>query len=140
MRSHVDLSVLVTDDAEQRQRRLDEEFTLDDSDATSIALQSGNDYNLAASAAAIPVSFGGVTTTSLILIVAFDEIQIQLGSNTAPLITIPPVPAVSGGALSTAQKSQQPGVVYMRARVGSIFLTNPSNALVARAFVAVAGV
>lgn len=140
MRAYVDLSLLVSDDADQRQKRLDEAFVIDDSDATSIALEYGGDYNLAPNASNVAVSFGGVTTSSLVLIIAYDAITVKLGSNTAPAILMPPVPAATGGVLSVAQKSQQPGVWVMRAQVGSIFLGNPSSSASARAFVAVAGV
>lgn len=71
---------------------------------------------------------------------AYDEVQVQLGSNTAPLVNVRPVPAsAAASVMSLYQRQSQPGVLFLRGKVASLFLSNPSASAAARVFVAVVG-
>lgn len=140
MRLFATIRALFSFDLDQRQKAFDQEVTFDDTDAATAAIPQSGEVLLPPSAASQPFGFGSVTAASLLLIVAYDEIRVQLGGNTAPPIAVRPVPA-SAPALVTSvyQRAAQPGVLLLRGRVDSLFLTNPSSTAPARAFVAVVG-
>lgn len=140
MRVFLDLRTLVSFDLDQLQKVFDQQVVFDDTDPGTAAVVQSGLVNLAASASAVAFDFGSVSAASLLLIVANQEVQVQLDSNTAPLVPVRPVPASAAAALSsTYQRASQPGVVVWRGKVTNLFLTNPSSSLAAQAFVAVVG-
>lgn len=140
MRTFVTMHALCTFDLDQVQEAFNQQVTFDDTDpATASQVQSGL-VTLAASTASQQFSFGSVGSADTLLVIAYDRVQVQLGSNAAPLVDVTPVPASSAATLfSVYQRHPQPGLLLLRGKVGSLFLTNPSSAGTARAFVAVVG-
>jgi hypothetical protein len=140
MRVMVYTKIVVSQDDEQRQKLLDFENTYDDSDDTTASTWASGQLVLAPSASAVEYPFGGVTNAAFVLIVASQECKVQVNSNSAPLVEIPVVPAVTGGSiLSQFQTIQNPGIWLLRTNVQSLFFTNPSSALPATVFVALVG-
>lgn len=140
MRTFATLQVLHTFDADQVQEAFNQQVAFDDTDpGTTAHVQSGL-VTLAPSTTSQQFSFGGVTSACMLLVIAYDGVEVQLGSNTAPLVGVTPVPASAAAAvMSVYQRASQPGVLFLRGKVSSLFLTNPSSATPARVFVAVIG-
>lgn len=140
MRVFVDLKTLVSFDLDQLQKAFDQKIVIDDTDPGTAAVVQSGIVNLTASAASIAFDFGAVTSASLLVVIAYQEVQLQLDSNTAPLVNVRPTPAATAAAITSAyQQQSQPGVVIWRGKVGSLFLSNPSSSIAAQAFVAVVG-
>ena len=140
MRVFVNIQALVTQDSAQRQKLLDQAITFDDSDATTAATFKSAIVKLDPLDASVAFDFGDVDEASTLIVVAYDEIQLQLDSNTAPLVAVRPVPSVlPASVLSRFQREEQPGLVVWRGKIGSLFLTNPSTTQPASAYVAVVG-
>lgn len=140
MRTFATLHALCTFDVDQTQEAFNQQLTFDDTDpGTASQVQSGL-VTLAPSTASQQFSFGSVSSADTLLVIAFDHVQVQLGSNAAPLIDLIPVPASNAPAVvSVYQRQQQPAPLLMRGKVGSLFLTNPSSTASARVFVGVVG-
>jgi hypothetical protein len=140
VRTFADVRVLCTFDQDQLQKAFDQHVVFDDTDpGTASQTQSGL-VSLAASATSQAFDFGSVTAADTLLVVALQEVQVQLDSNTAPLVNVRPVPAsAAASVLSMYQQQPQPGVLFLRGRVTSLYLSNPSVDLPAQAFVAVVG-
>lgn len=140
MRTFAALRVLCTFDLDQVQDAFDHEVTFDDTDpGTASKVQSGL-VVLPPSAASQPFDFGSVVSADTLLVIAYDPVRVQLGSNVAPLVDVIPVPASpASSVVSTFQRSPQPAPLFLRGKVGSLFLTNPSTSAVARVFVGVVG-
>ncbi len=140
MRTFVDLRALCTFDADQLQEAFDQRITFDDTDPTTASQVQSGLVTLAPSATSQQFSFGSVSPAASVIVIAFDHVQVQLGSSAAPLIDLTPVPASAASAVtSTFQRASQPGHLSMRGKLGSLFLTNPSSAVPARVFVGVVG-
>jgi hypothetical protein len=140
MRVFATLRALCTFDLDQKLEAFDQEVTFDDTDPGTAANEQSGVVVLAASAASQQFGFGAAASADTLIVVAFDEVQVQLGSNTAPLVSVRPVPASAAAAVtSTYQRQAQPGLLFLRGKVSSLFLTNPSSTAAARAFVAVVG-
>lgn len=140
MRVFVNLQALCSFDLDQMQEAFDQAVTIDDTDVITAAIVSSGMINLAPSATSIQFPFGSVTSASLLLIVANQEVLAQLDSNTAPSIPVRPTPAsAAASVVSTYQRTAQPGLVLWRGKVTSLFLTNPSSSVAAQAFVALVG-
>ncbi len=140
MRTFATLQVLCTFDLDQVQEAFNQQVSFDDTDSgTASQVQSGL-VTLAASTSSQQFAFGGVASADTLLVIAYDEVQVQLGSNTAPLVNVRPVPAsAAASVMSLYQRQAQPGVLFLRGKVGSLHLSNPSGLLSARVFVAVVG-
>jgi hypothetical protein len=140
MRTFATLQVLHTFDIDQVQEAFNQQVSFDDTDpGTTSYVQSGL-VALAPSASSQQFVFGGVTSADTLLVLAYDNIQVQLGSNTAPLVDVRPVPASAAAAvMSVYQRSSQPGCLFLRGKVASLYLTNPSVSASARVFVAIVG-
>jgi hypothetical protein len=140
VRVFLDINALASFDLDQLQEAFSQHITIDDTDPGTAALTQSGIINLAASATSVQFPFGSVTSASLLLIVANQEVLAQLNSNTAPSVNVRPTPAALAAAVtSTYQRAAQPGLVLWRGKVTSLFLTNPSSSLVAQAFIAVVG-
>jgi hypothetical protein len=127
MRAFLQLAVLVTDDPSQLQKLIDRNKVVDDSSSTASTFHSGT-VTLAPSASAAAVSFGGVTNASVLYVEADGEIQLQLDSNSAPLVPVRPTPAQpAASVLSEFQLAAQPGLVFWRGKITSLYATNPSS-------------
>jgi hypothetical protein len=132
--------VLCTFDLDQVQEAFNQQVAFDDTDPTTASQVTSGLVTLAPSASAQQFAFGSVSSADTLLVLAYDRVQVQLGSNTAPLVDVIPVPASSPAAvLSVHQRVAQPGPLFLRGKVGSLFLTNPSSTTSARVFVAVVG-
>jgi hypothetical protein len=140
MRTFATLHALCTFDLDQQQEAFDQQVTFDDTDlSTASQIQSGL-VTLAASAASQQFSFGSVSSADTLLVIAYDEVQVQLGGNTAPLVNVRPVPASAAASVASVyQRQSQPGVLFLRGKVASLHLTNPSSTASARVFVGVVG-
>jgi hypothetical protein len=140
VRTFATLQVLCTFDLDQVQDAFNQQTTFDDTDAsTSSTVQSGL-VTLAPGATSQQFVFGGVTAASTLLVLAYDAVKVQLGSNSAPLVGVVPVPASGASAVSSVyQRQSQPGILFLRGKVSSLYLTNPSSTASARVFVAVVG-
>lgn len=140
MRVFLNLDVLASFDLDQLQQAFSQNVTIDDTDpGTASVVQSGI-VTLAPSATSVQFGFGSVTSASLLLIVANQEVLAQLDSNTAPSVNVRPTPAqIAAAVTSVYQQQAQPGLVLWRGKVTSLYLTNPSSSLSAQAFVAVVG-
>lgn len=140
MRTFATLRVLCTFDPDQTQEAFDQQVVFDDTDAgTASQVQSGL-VTLAASVASQQFGFGSVVSADTLLVVAYDRVQVQLGGNTAPLVDVTPVPAAPAASVTSPyQRQSQPGVLFLRGKVASLHLTNPSSATPARVFVGVVG-
>lgn len=139
MRVFINLEALATFDVDQVQKAFDHAITFDDTDSTTAAVESSRLVNLAANEGPVAFDFGSVTAASLLLVVAYQEVSLQIDDVTAPLVPVRPIPAFPpAGILSRYQRVAQPGLVLWRGKVSSLFLTNP-NATAASAFVAVVG-
>lgn len=134
------IALLASRDVDQRQKLLDFASTFDVNDATVGTFESGV-HTLTPSQANYAVPFGGVTNASTVLIVADAEVQVRLDDPAAPLIPIRPIPALPEGSvlLSTFQSFDQSGVLFIRGKVTSIYLTNPSSANPAQVTVTLIG-
>lgn len=140
MRMFATLHALCTFDPDQAQKAFEQEVTFDDTDATTASTVQSGTVVLAPSAASQAFNFGNVGPADTLLVLAYDEVQVQLGSNTAPLVNVRPVPSnLPALVTSVFQQNPQPGILFLRGRVSSLFLTNPSSSAPARAFVAVVG-
>lgn len=140
MRTFLSVRALCTFDADQLQEVFDQRVTIDDTDPTTASQVQAGLVTLAASTTSQQFSFGSVVSADTLLVVAFQEVQVQLGSNTAPLVSVRPVPASSAAAVdSVYQRQSQSGVLLLRGKVGSLYLSNPSSAVAAQVFVAVVG-
>lgn len=140
MRTFVNLQALVTYDIDQVQQSFNQQVTFDDTDDVTSAVEHSGLVTLAASAAAVPFDFGSVTSASMLLVIAYQEVHLQLDSNLAPLVPVVPIPSnLPAAVYSRFQRIDQPGLVLWRGKVGSLFLSNPSTTDVAKAFVAVVG-
>jgi len=140
VRTFATLQVLSTFDLDQVQEAFNQQVTFDDTDpVTASQVQSGL-VTLAPSATSQQFNFGSVGPASTLLVLAYDAIQAQIGSNTAPLVDIRPVPAGTAVSITSVfQRQPQPGVVFLRGKIVSLFLTNPSASASARVFVGVVG-
>ncbi len=127
-------------DLDQLQEAFNQQVAFDDTDAgTASQVQSGL-VTLAPSTSSQQFAFGSVSSADTLLVLAYDEVQVQLGSNTAPLVNVRPVPAsAAASVMSLYQRQAQPGVLFLRGKLASLFLSNPSSSLPARVFVAVVG-
>jgi len=140
MRTFVTVHALCTFDLDQLQEAFNQQVTFDDTDPTTASQVQSGLVTLPASASGQQVPFGSVSSADTLLVLAYDRVQVQLGSNAAPLVDVVPVPASAPTAVfSVYQRQPQPGVLLLRGKVGSLFLTNPSSSAQARAFVAVVG-
>lgn len=144
MRLLAQLSFLATRDADQRQKLLEQLLTIDDTDETTAKTYQASDLTLLASASDQAVAFGGVTNAAAVLIVAFQEISVKLNAGGAPggqqSFRITPVPAVASGSIvSQFQEEDQPGVLFVRGKVTSIHLGNPSSTATAEALIVLIG-
>ncbi len=140
MRTFATLHVLCTFDVDQMQEAFNQQLTFDDTDpVTASQVQSGL-VTLAPSITSQQFPFGSVSSANTLVVIAFDHVQFQLGSNSAPFADLIPVPASNPPAVvSVYQRQQQPAPLIMRGKVGSLFLTNPSSTASARVFVGVVG-
>ncbi len=140
MRIFVNLQALATFDVDQVQEAFNHNVTFDDSDSVTAAVVQSGLVQLAPNATSIAFDFGSVTSASTLLIVAYQEVLLQLDSNLAPSIPVRPVPAnPPTSILSRFQRQDQPGLVLWRGKVSSLFLSNPSLTEQASVFVAVVG-
>lgn len=140
MRTFASLTALVTKDLDQRQKYVDELLSFDDDDASTSSTFNGGLINLAALDADIAVAFGGVTSASMVLIIAYQEVTVKFNGAGSPAIPVRPTLAkVDGAILSNLQKFDQPGIVLWRGKVDSIHLGNPNATEVAEVYVAVVG-
>ncbi len=140
MRVFVNLQALVSLDADQVQEALNQTLTFDDSDEETAAVIQSGLISLPASAVSTEFDFGGVTAASTLLVIAYQEVLLQLNSAVGASIPVRPVPAAAAeDVLSRFQRSSQPGFVVWRGKVDSLFLSNPSATTAASVFVAVVG-
>lgn len=140
MRAFIELIALVSQDADQLRKLVDIDQSIDDTDADTASTFSSTHTSLAASAANVPVDFGGVTKASMFLILAYDDITVRLNDITAPPVRVLKTPAVDNATvLSNIQKYDQPGIMLVRGRVDSAFLTNLSSTAAAKVYVALVG-
>jgi len=140
MRTFVTLHALCTFDLDQVQEAFNQQVTFDDTDPTTVSQVQSGIVTLAASALGQQFLFGSVGPASALLVIAYDHVQVQLNGSTAPLVDLVPVPASSPAAVvSVYQRQQQPAPLFLRGKVTSLHLTNPSGSAQARAFVAVVG-
>lgn len=140
MRAFVNLQALVSLDVDQVQEVLNQEITFDDNDATRAAVIQSGLVSLAGGATSQQFNFGAVTAASLLIVIAYQDVSLQLNSNTAPTIPVRATPASTAeNVLSRFQRDAQPGLVVWRGKVSSLYLTNPSATVAASAFVAVVG-
>jgi hypothetical protein len=140
MRVFINLQALVTNDDDQRQKLLDQAITFDDTDATTASTFQSAIMKLDPLDASVPFDFGDVDVASTLIVVASDEIQLQLDSNTAPLVTVRPIPAFAAASiLSRFQREEQPGLVVWRGKISSLFVSNPSTLDSASVYIAVVG-
>ena len=116
-------------------------------DATNIAFDDTDPRNtecvvnritLPPGAADTPIDLGDITTTTMILIVAYSDITFKINDMTqsAALVT---TPAVGSGALSPLQKESRPGVFVCRGALASMTVSNLSMTTPARILTAVIG-
>ncbi len=83
MRTFATLQVLCTFDLDQLQEAFNQQVAFDDTDAgTASQVQSGL-VTLAPSTSSQQFAFGSVSSADTLLVLAYDEVQVQLGSNTA---------------------------------------------------------
>lgn len=140
MRTLASLRVICSFDLDQQQKTFDQQVTIDDTDATTASCVQSGLVILAPGAASQQYGFGSVSSADTLLVIAYDHIQVQLGSNTAPLVDVTPVPASNAAAVTSPfQRSSQAGPLFLRGKVGSLYLTNPSSTAPAEVFVAVVG-
>lgn len=140
MRAFLNLQALVTLDVDQVQEALNQEVTFDDDDATRAAVIQSGLVTLAALETSTPFNFGSVTSASLVIIIAYQDVSVQLNDIAAPSVPVRTTPAFgSTGILSRFQRADQPGLVVWRGKVDSLFLTNLNTTTAAQVFVAVVG-
>lgn len=140
MRTLASLRVICSFDLDQQQKAFDQQVTFDDTDSTTASCVQSGLVILAPGATGQQYGFGGVTAADTLLVIAYDRVQIQLGSNAAPLVDVVPIPANSASAVTSPyQRESQAGVQFLRGKVSSLFLTNPSSTVPAEVFVAVVG-
>lgn len=144
MRTFAQLSLLVSKDADQRLKLFEQLIALDDSGTTSAKTFQASDLTLAASASDVAVAFGGVTNANTLLILAYQEIAVKLnaGGSPGPQQSFRVVPLAATGSanpLSTFQINAQPGVLFIRGKVTSVHLSNPSSGATAEALIILVG-
>ncbi len=140
MRVFLNLQALVSLDLDQVQEVLNQEVTFDDNDETTAAVIQSGLVSLAASETSTPFNFGSVDTASLLIVIAYQDVSIQLDDVAAPSIPVRVTPASEAtDVLSRFQRADQPGLVVWRGKVSSLFLTNLSSSDAASVFVAVVG-
>lgn len=140
MRAFLNLQALVSLDLDQVQEVLNQEVTFDDNDAITAAVVQSGLVSLAALETSTPFNFGSVTSASLLIVIAYQDVSIQLDSNVAPSIPVRVTPASAAtDVLSRFQRADQPGLVVWRGKVSSLFLTNLNAVDPASVFVAVVG-
>lgn len=140
MRTFVSLQALVTFDVDQVQEAFNQKITFDDTDDVTAAVVQSGLVTLAPSATSQAFNFGSLASASTLLVIAYQEVELQLDSNTAPLVPVRPIPANPPEAVySRFQRDDQPGFVLWRGKITSLFLSNPSSSVAASVFVAVVG-
>ena len=140
MRTFFNLQALVSFDNDQVQEAFNQQVTFDDADPITAAVVQSGLVSLAPSALSVPFDFGSVTSASTLLVIAYQEVQLQLESNLAAFIPVRPIPASPPpSVLSRFQRQDQPGLVVWRGKVTSLFLSNPNTVDPASVFVAVVG-
>jgi len=144
MRTFAQLSLLVTKDPDQRLKLFDQLLALDDSDANTAKTFQASDITLSANATDTAVAFGGVTNADTLLIIAYQEIAVKLNAGGSPgtqqSFRVKPLPLTgSADPLSSFQLADQPGVLFIRGKVTSIHLSNPSSGSTAEAVIVLVG-
>lgn len=140
MRTFATIQVLCTFDLDQVQEAFNHQAAFDDTNPGTAAIVQSGLVTLAGGATSQQFSFGGVTAADTLLVLAYNDVQVQLNSNAAPLVDVRPVPAsAAASVMSVYQRQSQPGPLFLRGKVTSLFLTNPSATVPATVFVAVVG-
>lgn len=138
MRAFIELVALVSQDSDQLRKLLDIDTAIDDTNSITASTFNGTQMTLVAGATAVSAPFGGVTNASALLIVATDNVTVQL--NGGPAISVTKTPAVdTTTVLSTVQKFDQPGIVFWRGTITSVVLNNPNLTSPASVYVALVG-
>jgi len=137
MRLTAKLEVVLGPDNDLLRKMLDELLTIDDTDLTTYDVE--NPILIAAGTKTI--TFDSVTAAKYVLIIAKDEVQVRLNDAAAPLLTVKPyAAAATGAALSTIQREDRAGVLWLcGVNITEIYLVNPSASATAEVFVAFAG-
>jgi hypothetical protein len=136
------ISVLYTRDTEQRQKLIDDAFVLDEvNDDTGTAGEVVTRlFTLAAGASDEQVTLDKLTRVSTLLIIAEQEITVKLDGVGSPAVPVRPIPAnTSGNIVSEYVRQSQPGVVFWRGRISSLYLSNPSGTTTATVTVVMVG-
>jgi hypothetical protein len=135
MRLKVTLSVTASFDDDQEKKTVDSEWVLDDT-TDVVAKEDGGYLELAAAEADYAVPFGKVDVASALLIIADDEVTVKLNGADNDAITVRPLlEAEISSPISAYQKEDQPGMLFIRGRIESVHLSNPSLTAVATVFV-----
>ena len=136
MRLMADLEVALGPDNDLLRKVIDENVSVDDTDLTT---HVGGQTVIAISGT-LNVAFGGVTRAKYLLVLAYSEVTVTLdGADTSHTLK-PHVAAAAGAALSTVQRSDRPGVLWISGcDLTSVTIINPSGAATATVFVALAG-
>lgn len=126
MRAFVELMFLVSQDSQQMRQLLNLDQVIDDSDATTSSTFQSGQGTLSGGQSSFQIPFGGVTHASKILILAYNNISVQLDDIAAPPVKLLITPAVTTTTvLSTAQTSDQPGIFFLgNGHVDSIYISN----------------
>lgn len=141
MRAFVEIRALISEDLEQIKPIFGlAKWAVDDFDEATASTFSSHRKELAAAQADYVVPFGGVTSASIAVILAYQEIHVKLGGIGQVAIPIVPKAAVGpADVLSNLQRYDQPGLFLLRGKLASIHVTNPSSTVAASFFVALVG-
>lgn len=140
MRAYLDLNLRISEDDDQLEKVFEQlGLGFDDNDATTAEECTVQRLTLAAGAADQAINFGGVSSASMMLIIARSDVSVKLnGSATAIEVRTTPA-AVDGVVLSSLQRTAQPGIVLWRGAITALSLTNLSGTATAAVTVVLVG-
>lgn len=138
------LQLIFSRDSAQKQTIFDNRNSpeaMDDFTATASTDGGPGMMTLVPNAAAIQVPQGGVTKVSHMLIIAYDNINVRIGSNTAPPIPLKPLPAAATSPVSSYAQAAQPALYLISGTdfATGVFLDNPSSTASAQCQIIMAG-
>jgi len=137
VRSFVEIRALISEDDEQLDALLKGKWAIDDASSSTF---SSHRQTLVAAQADYAVPFGAVTDASIVLILAYQDIEVKLdgiGQASIPISALPAV--VASDILSNLQRYDQPGLFLLTGSLSSIHVTNPSSTETASFYVALVG-
>lgn len=140
MRALVEIIAKISSDDNGIANLIDLDEAFDDNDADRVKTYQAGRMILAASATDTQVAFGGVTSASLVIIIAHQAVLVKMNGSGNDGAELRPIPAVEGtSVLSSFQRYDRPAIMIWPGKVDSLHLSNPSDTDTAQVDVVLVG-